>query len=101
MAITGAIATVAALGYGVYQGERGASAQRAGARRQQQAQQQAESAALSQRRQAEMAQAAANRQAPDISGILSFEQGLTGGAASTMLGGGTRTNRKPGLLGDV
>ena len=97
----GTAALIAGTAYAVYSGERGAAAQRAGVRRQQQAQQQAESAALSQRRQADMAQAAANRQASDIFGILSFEQGLTGGAASTMLGGGTRTNRKPGLLGDV
>jgi hypothetical protein len=66
---------VAAAGtaYGVYSGERGNQMQRSSVNRQRTAQQQAESLALRQQKDAAAAQAAANRKAPDLAEIMAAE----------------------------
>ena len=101
-AITAAIGA----GYSIYSGERSQDMQQRSLRRQNQAQAEAQNAALSQQRKAEEANRAANQQAPDIASLLAFEQ-QPGGLSSTMLTGAGGIDRsqlrlgRPSLLGDV
>lgn len=88
MAVTGAIAAVAALGATVYQGERQASAQRSSLRAQGKAQRESATAAAAEQRRAEMEQRKANRKSPNVASLLAEErtQGWTG-QGTTMLTG--------------
>ena len=65
-----AAAAVLSLGYGAFAGERQATAQRQGIRRQDQAQRAAEAAALSEERRAEQERNRANQKAPDLDVLL-------------------------------
>lgn len=84
MAITGAVAAVAALGSSVYQGEQQRKQQTKAYRAQEQAQKEATNQAMSQQRMSEEAMRKANRKAPDVTQILK-DQGIQG--SSTMLTG--------------
>ena len=100
MAVTGAIAAVAALGYGIYAGEKGASAQRKAVRKQEQAQKDSAAAAAAQQRRAEMEQKKANARKPDTVSLLAGAQqrGLQGPSATMLTGtsGATRGTMKLG-----
>jgi len=84
MAITGAVAAVAALGTSVYQGEQQRKQQKNALRAQEQAQREATNQAMSQQRMSEEAMRKANRKTPDVNQILK-DQGIQG--PSTMLTG--------------
>jgi hypothetical protein len=84
-----AIAAATTTAAGVYQGQQQARAQKTGLNLQRTAQQQAETVALRQRKDAEAAQAAANRRAPDLAEIMAGESELARlSASSTNLTGG-------------
>ena len=100
MAITSAVFAGIGIAEGAKAGYKADKAQKEGLKRQDAAQQQAEAAAMSQRRQAEMAQAAVNKKQPNVADLLAFEQNAAGGAALTNLTGGGGA-KKPGLLGDI
>lgn len=77
-----------AFGSSIYQGEQGRKAQKRSLREQTQAQQMAESRAISQQRRSEQEMAKANAKKPDISAIMSAAQEASkAGGASTMLTG--------------
>jgi len=89
MAVTGTIAAVAALGYGVYSGERAASAGKDAMHKQDKAQKDAQSAAQRQMQQNAEEFANANKKKPDLTSLLAGEQALSsGGSKSTFLSGG-------------
>lgn len=89
-------------GVGIYQGIKSSDAQKAALQKQNTAQQQATSQALSTERQSAIAQNAANTKTPDIAGILQ-RAATVPGASSTMLtgAGGAKTGSLGGtsLLG--
>lgn len=93
MAITGAVAAVAALGNSVYQGEQQRKQQIKALRSQEQAQKEATNNAMSQQRMSEEAMRKANRKTPDVNQILK-DQGIQG--ASTMLTGPMGINTSGG-----
>lgn len=102
MAITGAIATVAALGYGVYSGEQGRAAQRRGLRAQEASQNEAKQAALAQQVRDQQRLAQANQKQPEIDSLLAFEQQPSALSSSMLTGGGKKGGRsRPSLLGDA
>jgi len=88
---------VAALAYGVYSGERGATAQRKAVRKQEQAQKDSAAAAAAQQRRAEMEQKKANARKPNTASLLAGERqrGLMG-PSSTMLTGTSGATRSAG-----
>lgn len=88
MAVTTAIAAVAAASYGVYSGEQQKSAQKAAVRRQADAQKQAQALSVAQARKADQETMAANRKTPDIGSLLAFEQGFPGFGAGSRTGAG-------------
>lgn len=98
-----AIGTAAAVGstaYGIYSGQKQAGMQKQALTRQNQAQQEARSAALSTERNAEVAQNAANQKTPDIATILQRAQAMANqGVSSTMLTGPTGVNTTDLSLG--
>lgn len=99
MAVTGSIAAIAALGYGVYAGEQGARQQRRAVRRQEQAQRESAAAAAAQQRRAEMEQRKANARKPDVTSLLASEQQRAlMGPSSTMLTGTSGTTRSAGSV---
>lgn len=100
--IAGGAALVGA-GAQVAQGIQAQKQQKRSLRAQEAAQAQAKQNALSQQIRGELAQNAMNRKQPDITSLLSFEQGLQGVAN----GGASQLDRsklklgKPALLGDL
>lgn len=84
MAITGAVAAVAALGSSVYQGEQQRKQQKESFRAQERGMLEASNRAQQQQRMSEEAMNKANRKKPDVNQILK-DQGIVG--ASTMLTG--------------
>lgn len=74
------------------QGQRAASSGKQRLRAQESAQDQAQAAAVSQRRENDMAQRRANRKKPDIAAILAANQG-GGGVGGTDLTGGIDTSQ--------
>lgn len=80
------ISALAAAG-GVAQGADAARAARSGRRRQGEAQQRAEAAAISQDRKNQQAENRANRKKPDIAAILAGARSAGGGISSTLLSG--------------
>jgi len=93
MAISGAVAAVAALGNSIYQGERQQKQQKTALRQQEQAQREATNQAISQQRMSEEAMRKANRKTPDVNQILK-DQGIQG--FSTMLTGPMGINTSGG-----
>lgn len=92
----------AALGYGVYSGEKGRAAQRQGLRAQEAAQNEAKQAALAQQVRDQQRLAQANQKQPDVEGLLSLEQQPSALSASMLTGGGKKGGRsRPTLLGDA
>lgn len=82
------IAGALASGASVYSGEKGAQSQRKALRQQEQAQREASAQAQKSERIAQEAQAKVNRQAPDVTSMLSSAaQGAMQGGASTLLAG--------------
>lgn len=89
MAVTGSIAAVAALGYGVYSGERAAGAGKDALARQEKAQKDAQTAQQRQMQQSAEEFARANKKKPNFASLLAGEQPLSGGGAqSTFLTNG-------------
>lgn len=96
MAVTGAIAAVAGLGYGAYSGYEQSRAQKKSMKMQERVQQESVAAAAAQQRRADMELRKANQKRPNLEGLLSSErmasrQGpgatmLTGTSGATKLG---------------
>lgn len=97
MAVTSAVAAVAALGYGVYAGERQHAAGRENRRMQERAQEDAEDAALREARIGEEEEKRARQKSPDLNVLLQDQlqqkPGPNGIDANRLLLG------RPGLLG--
>lgn len=77
MPYVSAVTAVAALGYGIYQGEEQKSQAKKSLRNQATAQRQAESAAISQARKADEATRRANQKQPDPTALLAGAQSRT------------------------
>lgn len=87
-ALVGAGAAVGGTAYSIYNGQEQQGAQKKALAQQTQAQQQAEANALSTERKSEVAQDAANQQAPNVSAILARAATMGNqGLSSTMLTG--------------
>ena len=92
IALASAAIGAGSLGYGIYSGQKASGAQQAALEKQTTAQQQATASALSTQRQSEVAQGAANQQAPDLTGILRRAAVAGAGPSATMLSGPTGVN---------
>lgn len=93
---------VTALGVGLqaYQGEEQRQSQSKSLRRQDKAQGEAKRAAVSERRRADMAEAQANRQQPDVSSLLGAERARArSGPGATLLTGASGIRSRNLLLG--
>lgn len=93
-----ATAAVLGLGYSAFSGERQAAAARQGRRDQEQAQKQAETAAISQQRQADEAENRARQKTPDLNVLLSRE--LKPKPSPTSIDADRLLLGRPGLLGN-
>ena len=98
MAGTAAAATAAGTGYAIASGEDAKKKQASALSKQEAAQKQAVSAAQGQRKQSEMAINQANRQTPNVQGIMESAS-AAGNAASTMLTGPTGVDPNALALG--
>lgn len=102
MAVVGAITAVAALGYGVYSGERGAQQQKQAVRKQEQAQKDNLASAAAAQRAADAEQRKANARKPDVTSLLASEQQQAlSGPSSTMLTGSSGAARGSMKLGQT
>ena len=100
MAGTAAAATAAGTGYAIASGEDAKKKQAQALSRQESAQAQAVKAAEGQRKRSEMAINQANRQQPNVAGIMqSASAAAQGGAAGTMLTGPTGVDPNALALG--
>lgn len=97
MAATSAVTAIAALGYGVYSGERQAKAAKKGLKLQQRAQQEAHAAAVSQARAADEAEGRARQKTPDLNVLLGDQ--LTAKPGPTSVDADRLLLGRPGLLG--
>ena len=98
MAGTAAAATAAGTGYAIASGEDAKKKQASALSRQESAQQQAVNAAQGQRKKSEMAINQANRQTPNVAGIMESASAM-GGASGTMLTGPTGVDPNALALG--
>lgn len=88
IAAVGAAAAVGSTAYGIYSGQKQQGVQQQALKRQTTAQQQAEANALSTQRKSEVAQNEANKQTPNVAGILARAAQMGNqGLSSTMLTG--------------
>jgi hypothetical protein len=100
MAGTAAAATAAGTGYAIASGEDAKKKQAQALSRQESAQTQAVNAAEGQRKKSEMAINQANRQTPNVAGIMeSASASAAGGPSGTMLTGPTGVNPNALSLG--
>lgn len=99
MAWTTAAASVGALAYSAYSGERQHTEQRKGLRKQQAAQDEAESQAARAERQAMEAQQRARRETPDLMATYDREQRRKGAGAPPIASGGGSMLGGNSLLG--
>ena len=93
-----AAATAAGVGYSIASGEDAKKKQASALSRQESAQQQAVNAAQGQRKKSEMAINQANRQTPNVQGIMESASAM-GGASGTMLTGPTGVDPNALALG--
>lgn len=95
--------SAAALGYGVYSGEKGRQTQRRAIRTQEAAQNEAKQAALAGQVRDQQRLAQANQKQPDVESLLSLEQQPSALSASMLTGGGGKKGgrNRPTLLGEV
>ena len=98
MAGTAAAATAAGTGYAIASGEDAKKKQASALSRQESAQAQAVNAAQGQRKKSEMAINQANRQTPNVQGIMESASAM-GGASGTMLTGPTGVDPNALALG--
>lgn len=82
------IAAIVAFAYAAYSGNESRQDQKVAARRQADAQKQAQALSVAQARKADMETMAANRKTPDIGSLLAFEQGFPGFGAGSRTGAG-------------
>jgi uncharacterized protein HemX len=100
MAVVGAVAAVAALGYGIYAGEKSGRAQKQAVRKQEKAQKESAAAASAQQRRAEMESRKANARRPDTLSLLAREQkSALSGPSATMLTGSSGATQASYKLG--
>jgi hypothetical protein len=100
-AIGSAAVGAGTLGYSIYAGNKASGQQQQALKQQNTAQQTATAASLSNERKSEVAQGAANQQAPDIAGILQRAATVGTGLSSTMLTGASGVNPSGLSLGSA